>query len=110
GISLSGNAIPASPFPDGRESLEFSGKVREARHGARIAFSCLEEATMDDSDDGASERPERRRFTDFDCPDCSANNPWDEAFGTGDQVHCHYCGAQFEARVAESGRLRLKPI
>ena len=22
-----------------------------------------------------------RRFKDFDCPDCSANNPWDDGFG-----------------------------
>jgi hypothetical protein len=51
-----------------------------------------------------------RRFSDFDCPDCNANNPHDDGFGDGDEVRCHYCGQEFEAHVTEAGRLRLKEI
>ena len=30
-----------------------------------------------------------RRFGDFDCPDCNANNPHD-GFGDGDEIRCKY--------------------
>jgi hypothetical protein len=52
----------------------------------------------------------RRRFKDFDCPDCNANNPWDETFGNGDEIRCFYCGQEFGAVVNEEGRLRLRSI
>ncbi len=51
-----------------------------------------------------------RRFGDFDCPNCNANNPYDEKFGDGDEVRCYYCGQEFKAEVNDSGRLRLKAI
>ena len=51
-----------------------------------------------------------RRFTDFDCPDCNANNPVDDAFGDGDEVRCYYCGQEFKAQVNDSGKLKLKVV
>jgi hypothetical protein len=51
-----------------------------------------------------------RRFGDFDCPDCAANNPWDDGFGDGDEIRCFYCGQEFRAGVSDSGRLRLKAV
>lgn len=51
-----------------------------------------------------------RRFDDFDCPDCAANNPYDDGFGDGDDVRCFYCGQDFRAAVTEAGRLRLKSL
>ena len=51
-----------------------------------------------------------RRFGDFDCPDCNANNPYDDTFGDGDEVRCYYCGQEFRADVSEMGRLRLRAI
>lgn len=51
-----------------------------------------------------------RRFADFDCPDCAANNPYDDRFGDGDEVRCYYCGQEFRAQVTDAGRLRLKAI
>jgi hypothetical protein len=49
-----------------------------------------------------------RRFKDFDCPDCNANNPYDDGFGDGDEVRCYYCGQEFTVEVTESGRLKLR--
>ncbi|HEX9241239.1 MAG TPA: hypothetical protein VF875_02230 [Anaeromyxobacter sp.] len=49
-----------------------------------------------------------RRFQDFDCPECSANNPYDDGIGDGDEVRCFYCGLEFKVQVTDSGRLRLK--
>ncbi|HET6923426.1 MAG TPA: hypothetical protein VFI16_09780 [Anaeromyxobacteraceae bacterium] len=49
-----------------------------------------------------------RRFQDFDCPVCNANNPYDDAFGDGDEVLCYYCGQEFDVRVTDEGRLRLR--
>ena len=50
----------------------------------------------------------RRRFKDFDCPSCNANNPYDEPFGDGDEVLCFYCGEEFKVQVNDEGRLRLR--
>ena len=49
-----------------------------------------------------------RRFKDFDCPECNANNPWDDGFGNGDEIRCFYCGLEFKVEVTDSGRLRFK--
>lgn len=62
----------------------------------------------DDDRDAGAEAGRKRRFQDFDCPDCSANNPYDDGFGDGDEVRCYYCGQEFKALVSEEGRLRLK--
>jgi hypothetical protein len=51
-----------------------------------------------------------RRFGDFDCPVCSANNPYDEKFGDGDEIRCYYCGQEFRVRITDSGSLRLREI
>jgi hypothetical protein len=66
-----------------------------------------------DEDEGKGSGEElghARRFGDFDCPDCNANNPYDDGFGNGDEIRCYYCGQEFRADVSESGRLRLRPI
>jgi hypothetical protein len=60
-----------------------------------------------DEDDRGGEG-ETRRFKDFDCPDCAANNPYDDGFGDGDEVRCYYCGQEFRAAVTDAGRLKLK--
>jgi len=63
-----------------------------------------------DDDDEARDRKLKtrsRKFSDFDCPTCNANNPRDERFGHGDEVMCFYCGAEFRARVNDEGVLRL---
>ncbi len=49
-----------------------------------------------------------RRFHDFDCPGCNANNPYDDPFGNGDEVLCYYCGQEYRVQVTDAGRLRLK--
>lgn len=48
-----------------------------------------------------------RRFSDFDCPDCNANNPHD-GFGDGDEIRCYYCGMEYRVEVTEEGRLKLR--
>jgi hypothetical protein len=63
----------------------------------------------DDEAGGEEELGRKRRFGDFDCPDCSANNPYDDNFGDGDEVRCYYCGQEYKADVNESGKLRLRP-
>jgi hypothetical protein len=51
-----------------------------------------------------------RRFQDFDCPDCAANNPYDDGFGDADEIRCYYCGQEFRVHVTDEGRLKLKAI
>ena len=62
----------------------------------------------DDEKPSGDDLGRKRRFSDFDCPDCNANNPYDDSFGDGDEVRCYYCGQEFKAEVNDSGRLRLK--
>jgi hypothetical protein len=50
----------------------------------------------------------KRRFDEFECPTCSANNPLD--FGNGDEVPCSYCGLSFLAVVDEDGKLKLREV
>jgi hypothetical protein len=63
--------------------------------------------SADDDDESGGGPP---RFKDFDCPDCAANNPYDDGFGEGDEIQCFYCGQTFLVVVTEAGRLRLKEI
>lgn len=50
-----------------------------------------------------------RRFAEFECPSCSANNPFEE-FGNRDEVLCSWCGLEFRALVDDEGNLRLKEL
>jgi transcription elongation factor Elf1 len=52
----------------------------------------------------------KRRFDEFDCPTCSANNPMGDGYGNNDEVFCAYCGMSFKALVDEEGALRLKEL
>ena len=65
-------------------------------------------------DDEDEKQPEAlgadRRFKDFDCPECSANNPWDDGIGNGDEIRCYYCGQEFLAQVTDEGRLKLRAV
>jgi hypothetical protein len=67
----------------------------------------------DDDEDGSQTDEtsgRRRRFREFDCPECSANNPLDDGFADGDELICNYCGQEFRAQVSDEGKLRLRLI
>lgn len=49
----------------------------------------------------------KKKFKEFDCPSCSANNP-SEGFGDGDEVLCNYCGSEYEVRVNDEGRVKFR--
>ncbi|MFN2548376.1 MAG: hypothetical protein ABR567_13165 [Myxococcales bacterium] len=51
----------------------------------------------------------KRKFDEFECPACSANNPYD-TFGNNDELLCNWCGMQFRAVVDEEGTLKLKEL
>jgi len=61
-----------------------------------------------DDEDGPARPGKKRRFSEFECPTCSAHNPMGDAFGNGDDVFCGYCGQSFVAIVDEDGALKLK--
>jgi transcription elongation factor Elf1 len=67
-----------------------------------------EEFAKEDKELSATASGRDRRFKDFDCPSCNANNPYDDSFGDGDEILCHYCGTEFKIKVTEEGRLKLK--
>jgi transcription elongation factor Elf1 len=64
----------------------------------------------EEDDKEAVKESSARLFSDFDCPDCSANNPTGDDFGDGDEVLCNYCGCEFQVVVSDAGRLKLRPL
>lgn len=64
----------------------------------------------DEEKKGGEQEGQGRRFKDFDCPECSANNPYDDGFGDGDEVRCYYCGQDFRVTVSDSGKARFKAL
>jgi hypothetical protein len=69
-----------------------------------------EDDALDDEkeSDLAAASGSKRRFKEFECPDCAANNPVDESFGNGDDITCNYCGTEYKAVVNDDGKLKLK--
>ena len=51
-----------------------------------------------------------RRFSEFECPVCSAQNPQGDPIRDGDDVRCAWCGLDFAVHVSEEGKLKLKEI
>jgi transcription elongation factor Elf1 len=47
---------------------------------------------------------------DFDCPDCNANNPLEEALADGQEVLCNYCGCEFAVKALDGGRFKFKEL
>ncbi|GMU63688.1 MAG: hypothetical protein AMXMBFR34_54510 [Myxococcaceae bacterium] len=64
----------------------------------------------DDDDDAPKARSAAQLFYEFDCPQCNANNPWPDGFKHKEEISCHYCGASFEARLTDEGKLKLKEL
>ncbi|MFN7135236.1 MAG: hypothetical protein ACK4N5_24390 [Myxococcales bacterium] len=60
----------------------------------------------EDEKDGGNAK---RRY-DFDCPDCNANNPYDEGFGAGDEIRCFYCGLEYKVQVTDEGKFKYREV
>jgi hypothetical protein len=61
----------------------------------------------EDADEG---QPAEAKMSEFDCPSCSANNPYDTGFAPGDEVLCYYCGARYLVKLSEGGRVTFREI
>lgn len=73
-----------------------------------------EQSSTDDEDEEEAKsrrdgkgRGAKRKFDEFECPSCSANNPFEE-FGNNDEVLCGYCGLSLKAIVDDEGKLKLR--
>jgi len=62
---------------------------------------------MSDSDEPAAPK---RKYNDFDCPSCNANNPYDEGITDGAEIRCYYCGTEYRVRIDENGKLKLREM
>ena len=47
----------------------------------------------------AKRAKDEAHWTEFECPECTAHNPWDEGFGAQDQLFCAWCGAVLLVKV-----------
>ncbi len=63
-----------------------------------------------DDDDAKEANPKAKKFFEFDCPSCNANNPWGDGFKDGDEVNCHYCGTTLQARISDEGKLKFREL
>ena len=64
----------------------------------------------DEDKKGGSDEGSTRRFKDFDCPECAANNPYDDGFGPGDEVRCFYCGLEFRVELSGEGKWKYREL
>ena len=46
----------------------------------------------------------------FDCPSCSANNPYDDGFTAGDEIRCYYCGIEYRVELRDDGKFKYREI
>ncbi|MDF1562591.1 MAG: hypothetical protein P1V51_06090 [Deltaproteobacteria bacterium] len=56
------------------------------------------------------EKEAAKRYNEFECPDCDANNPVDDGFTDGSEVRCYYCGMAYQVQVTEAGKLKYKAV
>jgi hypothetical protein len=46
--------------------------------------------------------PRRKKvFTEWECPECTAHNPFENGFSVGDELFCNWCGQVFSVRASE---------
>lgn len=57
----------------------------------------------------AQKKP-KNEWTEFDCPECSAHNPWDDGFKVGDELFCSWCGAVLLVRRVPDDPERYKLV
>ncbi|HJL43183.1 MAG TPA: hypothetical protein RMG48_17890 [Myxococcales bacterium LLY-WYZ-16_1] len=52
---------------------------------------------------------QKLQWTEFECPECTAHNPWDDGFTWGDELFCSWCGCRLRVKRVDSedGRYRL---
>ena len=61
---------------------------------------------LDDDDDKAQDKGKVRY--EFECPECTAHNPYHDGFSVGAEILCFYCGVEFKV-VDSDGRWKFKP-
>jgi hypothetical protein len=64
----------------------------------------------DDDEDDKVLTPAQKKFKEFECPGCDANNPADPPIGMGDEVLCNYCGCDYQVVVTDELKLKLRPL
>lgn len=62
-----------------------------------------------DFDDDEKTVKTEKKFKEWDCPSCAANNP-SEGIGPGDEIVCNYCGVEFLVKVTDEGKLKLREL
>lgn len=66
--------------------------------------------SYDEDDDKPDEGKKKKKFDEFDCPTCNANNPWPDGLHDGEEINCHYCGTSFMVRFTDEGKMKLREI
>lgn len=52
----------------------------------------------------------KKKLSEFECPNCSANNPYDDGISDGDEVRCYYCGLEFKAVLKDGEKPKFKEL
>ena len=64
----------------------------------------------DDDDSADSEGTAKKIWTEFQCPECEADNPYDDGFGFGHEVACHWCGRLYLVRGVTESKYRFEEV
>ena len=57
-----------------------------------------------------STKKKKANWTEFECPECDAHNPWDIGFTYRDELFCAWCGAVFIVRKVASDEDKYKLV
>ena len=61
-------------------------------------------------DDAQTQEGRKKVYKEFNCPECDANNPYDDGFRAGDEVRCFYCGSGFKVIEDVNNKLKFKEV
>lgn len=59
--------------------------------------------------DESEGKPGNKIFKEFECPDCAAENPYDDGFSIGHEILCYYCGLHYKV-IEKDGGFKLKEV
>lgn len=68
----------------------------------------IKDAWHEDDDDKSDHGAGGKKFKEWDCPGCNANNPSEPPVGDGDELLCNYCGCEYLLKVSDEGRMKFR--
>jgi hypothetical protein len=63
-----------------------------------------------EKESGTSSGKKKQEWDEFECPECTAHNPYGQGFTVGDEVFCNWCGQMFLVKKAGEDETKYKLV